>query len=175
MVIYIKKTLVKFMKVLITYFSESGNTEKIAKGIESSIGAGDATLFKIEKDTFPTDLKSYDVAFIGAPVNANGIPKPVKNFLETIPEGMKTALFFTHGMPTENLWNSAKKKSEKLIDKKNGEILGVFDCLGVHSEKVRKMMPQNLLDIGKEAAGHPDDTDLKNAAGFAEEILVKLA
>ena len=163
------------MKVLITYFSESGNTEKIAKGIESSVGAGDATLFKIEKDSFPSDLDNYDLAFIGSPVNANGIPKPVKSFLEAIPEGMKTALFFTHGMPPEDMWISAKKKSEKLIGKKNGEILGAFDCLGVHSEKIRKVLPQKLLDVGKEATGHPDDSDVKNAATFAEEILGKLA
>ena len=52
------------MKVLVTYFSQSGNTEKIAKGIwEEASQANEADLKKLE-DVGAEDFAGYDFCLL---------------------------------------------------------------------------------------------------------------
>jgi flavodoxin I len=63
------------MKVLVVYFSQSENTEKIASAIYEEISlSNDAVLKKLD-DVDPGLLNAYDQVFIGSPIHARGCSK----------------------------------------------------------------------------------------------------
>ena len=67
------------MKVLVIYFSQSGNTEKIASAIyEEASQANDAVLKKLE-DVDPDSLSEYDHVFIGSPIHAGSIAAEIQS------------------------------------------------------------------------------------------------
>jgi flavodoxin len=78
------------MKVLVACYSESGNTEKVAKAIYDGLGFVEKDFASI-KDK-PRSRK-YDVIFVGFPVHNHGVPALVENFIKRIPEGKKVAFF----------------------------------------------------------------------------------
>lgn len=115
-------TLSENKKILVTYFSHSGNTREIANQIHS-IAGGD--IFEIQNvELYPKDydavvkqakqeldsgykpelktkienIKSYDLVFIGYPNWWGTFPAPVKTFLSEYDLSGKTiAPFCTHG------------------------------------------------------------------------------
>lgn len=70
-------------KVLITYFSSTGKTEKMAQYIAEGIRfSGQAAVVKnIEDIKGPADLGGYDGFILGSPTFSIDLPKPVKTFL----------------------------------------------------------------------------------------------
>ncbi|MHA1256481.1 MAG: flavodoxin family protein [Promethearchaeota archaeon] len=52
------------MKILVTWYSGTGNTEKIAKAINEGITGHDVDLLPVN-DVDPTSLNSYDLVFLG--------------------------------------------------------------------------------------------------------------
>ena len=86
------------MKILVTYFSQTGNTEKIAQAIHvvSSINH-ESTLKSIKKVKIEV-LDDYDLVFIGSPCHDVDLAKPALRFLKKIPDSPKYAIagFFTH-------------------------------------------------------------------------------
>ncbi len=80
-------------KVLVTYFSRTGNTRKIAEAIHGALD-GDRELLPMDK---VADLAPYDLVFIGFPVQSHSVPYKVEEFLKSVPTGKKVALFSTHG------------------------------------------------------------------------------
>ncbi|MDR1251256.1 MAG: NAD(P)H-dependent oxidoreductase [Treponema sp.] len=105
-------------KILVAYFSQSGNTRSIARQIHQKTG-GD--LFEIERaipysqnyDTFAeearreqqqqarpalknhvTNMAQYDVVFLGYPIWWSSIPMPVASFLEEYDFSGKTIIPF---------------------------------------------------------------------------------
>lgn len=72
-------------KVLVVYDSVYGNTEKIAKALVEGIKSGgiEVDLMKIA-DVDLGKLGEYDLLAIGAPTQAFGIFKPMKDFLERL-------------------------------------------------------------------------------------------
>ena len=109
-------------RILVSYFSRSGNTEKVAQEIEKQTGG---TLFEIipeepypddydetverfrrerEEDARPEvagtveDMDSYDIIFVGFPIWGGDIPYVVRTFLEQYDLDGKTVVpFCTHG------------------------------------------------------------------------------
>ena len=81
------------MKALVTYYSQTGNTEQIARAIYEAI--------HFEKELLPfkevKDLQGYDVIFAGFPVQAHSVPAAFLPFFKQLPAGQKIALFCTHG------------------------------------------------------------------------------
>ena len=89
------------MKVLVSYFSQSGNTEKIAKAIyEEASQANEAALKKLE-DITPGEVAGYDFIFIGSPLHSGSLAAPVKECLGVLQasSGQKMAGFITHFAP----------------------------------------------------------------------------
>ena len=92
-------------KVLVAYFSHSGNTREVARQISEATG-GD--LFEIVPATpYPTeyravvdpvgDLSQYDVIFVGSPCWWATIAPPVATFLTSCDLAGKTVVpFMTH-------------------------------------------------------------------------------
>ena len=117
-----KKTTVEPGKVLVAYYSWSGNTRYMAKKIQAVTGG---TLFEITPKTpYPTDYRKcvaqarkeikshfkpelaarvddigkYDVIFVGSPNWCGTMAPPVATFLTTHDLKGKTVIpFFTHG------------------------------------------------------------------------------
>ena len=82
------------MKVLVSYYSDTGNTEKVAKAIYDSLEQCEKDISLI-KDA--SNLEAYDLIFCGFPVHSMGLPKKAEEFVKGIPEGKKVAYFGTHG------------------------------------------------------------------------------
>ena len=86
------------MKVLVAYYSETGNTEKIAKAIyEEASKKHEAHLKRIQDITADT-LNNYDLVFLGSACHSSDLAVPVKKLLKALPESPKFKLagFFTH-------------------------------------------------------------------------------
>ncbi|MDR3310776.1 MAG: flavodoxin domain-containing protein [Oscillospiraceae bacterium] len=84
-------------KILIAYFSQTGNTKKVAEAIAAKTGG---ELADIAGPATPpaSDLSAYDVVFVGTPNWAATFPPQVKDFLLSLNlAGKKLAVFVTHG------------------------------------------------------------------------------
>ena len=161
------------MKALVAYYSESGNTEKLAKAIYEGITAPDKEIGAIV-DVNPSD---YEVVFIGFPVQASSVPGKVENFIKSIPEGKMLAFFVTHGsLRGGQLAITALYYAFSLA--LNKTVLGTFGCRG----EVKAGIIDSLLESpehkawakeAQSAVGHPDDADLKDGEEFAGLMIAK--
>ena len=75
------------MKILITHFSQTGNTEKIAKAIGEVASQGNDTEIKKMEEVDAGSVSGYDFIFIGSPLHASNLAGPVKKFLEGLQTG----------------------------------------------------------------------------------------
>lgn len=162
------------MKVLVTYFTKTGNTEKVARAIYEVI--------RTEKDLLPVqevkDLAGYDLIFCGFPVHSHSVPLPVENFIKMIPPAKKIALFATHGsLRGGQLATTAIEHAISIASKL--KVLGTFGCRG----KVQPTIIEALLkqpehrawaETAKSAANSPDESDLEDARQFAKKVAAML-
>jgi flavodoxin len=158
------------MKVLVTFFTQTGNTEKVAQAIYQVIGA--------KKEMLPVkgvkNPDGYDIIFCGFPVHAHSVPLPVQNFIKSIPPGTKLALFVTHGsLRGGELAATAIEHAISLASKL--KVLGTFGCRGKVDAKIiegllKKPEHRAWAQTAKSAAIHPDESDLEDARQFAKKI-----
>ena len=151
------------MKSIVIYFSQTGNTEKVARAIQAGItqATGQCDLQEI-RDTNPLRLKDYDLIGLGAPV-FGGCPKNVLQFVRRLRfvGGKHAFSFCTHGtmhgtfLPT--LYPALADRGLSVI----GSADWYGDCYLLH-------MPQPYP-----TAGHPDATDLEEAEAFGREMAVR--
>ncbi|MFW9981799.1 MAG: flavodoxin family protein [Candidatus Thorarchaeota archaeon] len=182
------------MKVLITYFTQTGNTQMIAEAIHEVFSASsDADLATVRKVNLES-LGEYDLLIVGAPCHDSDIAPPVKGFLERLPKSPKFKLagFFTHATYTPdkdgrggelyNQWaGRCHPTFEKTSESKNIDFLGCFNCQGKASPPIEAFIRQQIITDDEEwekyvpeLRKHPDSTDLENAKKFAKDILGKL-
>src|SRR4030042_5608952 len=86
------------MKILVSYLSQTGNTEKVAGAIyEEASKAHEIETKKLE-EVNPENVSGYDFLFIGSPIHAGNLSGAVKDFLGRLqtPSGGKLAGFLTH-------------------------------------------------------------------------------
>ena len=164
------------MKVLITYFSETGNTEKLARAIYDGVEQQAA------KDILPIqDVKGvdeYDLVFCGFPVHASSVPGPAESFIKNIPDGKNLAFFATHGsLRGGPLAIVAFHYSISLVP--HAHIVGTFGCRGVVKQDIIDALMQSpehkrwALEA-QSAVGHPDEADLEDAKEFAGLMIAKV-
>jgi flavodoxin len=183
------------MKVLVTYFSMTGNTELVAKVIfeELSDNYDEVKLEQIAKID-PKSMEDYDLVFIGSACHDADIAKPVQAFLKNIPSssGLKLAGFVTH---STYLGDGSKRRKElyeqwagkcegslmKLCKKKGIEYLGYFHCQGKPSPEIADFIHRVIVteeeewkEYIKEVNRHPDEEDILNAKAFVQDILAIL-
>jgi len=170
------------MKVLVTYFSKTGNTEKIAKAIcEEASRANEAELKKLEEIS-PGDVAGYDFLLIGSPLHASNLAEPVKEFLGGIQagSGQKMAGFITHFAPAypDQAMDGFTEPMKAACKKKGIEYKGCFDCQGALVESLHEMVKkkQNLTDeqwaaMVKQMTGRPNEEDEGKAKAFVKELL----
>lgn len=170
------------MKILVSYFSQSGNTEKIAQGIwEEASLFSDADLKKLEDVRIET-LIEYDALFIGSPLHAGSLATPVKEFLSRIkPDSIQCmAGFITHFAPAypEQSMQGFTEPIQAVCAKNHIEYKGSFDCQGALTESLHKIVQkkQNLTDeqwndMVNQMTGHPNAEDVANAKAFVRDLL----
>jgi len=157
-------------KILVAYFSRTGNTQKVAEAIFAALD-GDKTLKRLDE---VQSLDSYDLIYVGFPVQSHSVPYKVEVFLKNIPAGKKIALFCTHGsLPGHRLSREALEHAVVLASK--ARILGTYACRGKVSLDALEALsksPEHLewAEMAASAAGHPNEIDLAEAKVFARQI-----
>ena len=147
------------MKSLIVYYSESGNTEKVAEAIAGAI-AGD---IKRVEETKPEELVDYDLIFIGTPVHGSRPAKKIEDFLDELPQlqGKKAAAFCTtHIGGDETTFKLIREK----LEKKGIIFIDGFSCLG-WSRLIGNFGPRIFN------RGRPNSEDLRKASEFAKRVI----
>lgn len=170
------------MKVLVIYFSQSGNTEKIAEAIFKEASRKDeATLKKIE-DVDPTALRGYEHVFLGSPIHARRIANEVKVFLEKMPSlpNLTLAGFITHAAPAypqQDIDEMCRPFVDACKDKEMA-YAGSFDCQGyladsMHDavQKMQQVYDSAWAEKVAQMTGHPDADDVAAAKAFARAVL----
>lgn len=156
--------------IYVTYYSETGNTEKVASAIFDTLDE-EKEIVKIENLGYDK-LEESELTFIGFPVQAGGLPKKVRDFFKGIcPIRGKIALFCTHASPREmGLVSSALKAAKKYLKDEDIEVVDDFDCLG--EVKVEQLLKMPMIrDTEKYWRGHPDDKDEEKAKKWARGLV----
>jgi flavodoxin len=166
------------MKVLVTYWSQTGNTLKIAEVIYESLSC--------EKVLKPFDevekLDGYDLMFIGFPIMQFGPPPVAKKFIAAHANGKNIALFVTHATPSNSSDPAQQAMLAKELEKckaicSHANFLGIYHCQGELSEKISNELLESGIPMLMEFAsmrpstlGHPNTEEMKLAAEFAVKI-----
>lgn len=158
-------------KALVTYFSRTGNTKKIAESIYEALAA--------EKEIKPVeevlDVDAYDVVFIGFPVYSHGVPLAVESFLKKLPLHKKIALFSTHGSLSGGLLSRTALEHASVLASK-AKVVGTFSCRGKVSLAALEVLSKSpeheaWTDMAASAGSHPDEHDLADARAFARWVI----
>lgn len=160
------------MKVLVTYYTQTGNTEKVAKAIYEAV-----TVQKEIQPLAQAKAAGYDLVFCGFPVQAHSVPGKMAEFIKGLPKGQKVAFYATHGslrggqLPRQ-AFESAAALAAGL------KVLGQFGCRGKVDPKVidalmKKPEHKAWAEEALGANGNPDAMDLKEAAEFAQAMVGK--
>ncbi|MCM2287268.1 MAG: flavodoxin [Desulfobacula sp.] len=170
------------MKVLVTYFSRSGNTEKIAKAIYKEAALANKAGLKKLEDVTPEDMAGYDFIFLGSPLHSGSLAAPVKECLGRIQScsGQKMAAFITHfapAYPEQDM--DGFTEPIKTACKANGiEYCGCFDCQGFLTESLHEAVQKKMnltdgqwADMVKQMTGRPNPEDEEKAVAFAKKVL----
>lgn len=174
------------MNVLVTYYSLTGNTEKIARVICEEVSKKHKVdIKKIEEINVET-LNDYELIFVGSPCHAGDLAGPVKNFLNTLPNSPKFKLagFFTHFSP---LWSKedhdkTRVSFETISKQKQINYRGTFHCRGAPTfspeiaemvKKAKKLSDEEYNSLIEEARKHPSPEDEERAREFTTIIITK--
>lgn len=162
------------MRILVTYYSDTGNTEKMARAIYDALPVNR----EIKQVGEALDTSGFNLIFCGFPVHAHSVPRPSAQFIKKLPDGQPVAFFSTHGSQRGgSLPRQALEHAIGLAAKQ--KILGHFGCQGQVSEKIINMLRERpehkaWVEEAEKANGHPDVNDLDDAKKFALEMLKKL-
>jgi flavodoxin I len=170
------------MKILITYFSQTGNTEKIAKSIYEGCEGKDADLKPI-KMVIPSDLKNYDLIFLGSGIYASRVNSSLVNLIATAEELPPKIVFFCTHASKDAYQDGFKQVKRKLGE--SSSIIAEFECSGDNigvPEAMRKAMLDRVPPEKRKEAeehqiwlkGRPNEEDLLNAKKFAQQVLKDL-
>jgi flavodoxin I len=162
------------MKALVSYYSDTGNTQKVADAIYDAIEESEKEIC-LAKDA--SNLSDYDLIFCGFPVQSMGLPEKMAAFVKGLPEGTKVAFFATHGsLRGGELAITAFYAALGLS--KNLKVMGTFGCRGVVKQAIVDALLKKAEHRGwaleaQSAVGHPDEADLEDAKAFAAAMVIK--
>lgn len=166
------------MKILITYSSKTGNTEKIAQAIHKGIPTAD--LLPISEIV----NLDYDLIFIGGWIDRATFDQTALTLAKQIFD-KNVAYFFTLGAyPHSEHAKDCIKNIETLLKNNNNNILGGYFCQGAIDPKLiswlstlpsdHKMSPnEERKKRWEDAKSHPDQLDLDKATEFSLDIISK--
>jgi flavodoxin len=134
----------------VIYYSETGNTRKVAGAIAAQLGV-------TAKDVGIAGVVPHDAfIFLGMGCYRSELPGAVRAFIsENRFRGRKIALFTTSAF----VLDTERRKMEKQLEELGAVIVRNFKCRG------------SFLDVNKE---HPTWLELKKAAWFARSAAITL-
>jgi flavodoxin len=135
-------------KPLVVYFSKGGKTKKVAESIAQELQCETVNT----ADSAP-DLSGIDLLIVGSGTYGGKPDKKMQEFLDGLKpvNSGKSAIFTTSAGPNPKSIAIMKES----LEAKGYDVVSTFDCRG-----------QFL--IGNR--GHPNETDLKDAKTFANNI-----
>ena len=161
------------IKVLVTYYTQTGNTKRVAEAICDEIS--DPKEIKALADV--ESLDGYDIVFVGFPIMAFSAAKPAKDFLEAHAAGKRVALFMTHASPEDQDLLGEWITTCKAVAA-DAELVGTFNCQGELSQQVADLLAGSddpgmraFAEGRSETLGQPDEARLQKARAFAREII----
>jgi flavodoxin len=173
------------MRAMIACFSQTGNTEQIARAVQGEIaGDHEVELQKIE-ELDVADLAGCELVFVATPIHAGGLSGPVKELLEKLPSspGFALAGLVTHASDAYSKENYEKglESLAALSGEKDIRYLGCFDCQGRLApaiqpmvQKARGLSDEDWAEVMAETNKHPDAEDEGKAREFARGVLSQL-
>ena len=150
------------MKCIVIYFSQTGNTKKIAEYVHLGMSlAKDTSDIAFLNDVEPQTLTSYDLIGIGAPVWYGREPHNVTEFMENMPrlKGKYGFTFCTHG----TVPGAFIARMVTALRGKGVMVSGWNDWFG---SLIDSMGPKPYY-----TDGHPDEIDLNEAKAFGKEMI----
>ena len=155
------------MKIVLFYFSGTGNTEKISEVIASELTKSNVKVdvFNItsyEERQKNHDLVPYDAILFGFPIYAWQVPKVIRKWLKSLNgEGKRCATFFTYGGVAVG---AAHYDTKEILEGSNFILIGSSEFPGKHTFNLAGW---DFLE------NRPDKGDFDIAKKFARKILKK--
>lgn len=149
------------MKVLIAYFSATGNTQRIAHAIGATLTEMGCEVVMYDITPYASrrkkiNLKQYHFILFGAPIHSWRAPRVVREWMKTLEgQGKKCSMFFTYGgfgvHPTHY-------STRRILEERGFTVVASAEFLGAHT-----------FNIGgwKAMEGRPDESDFEVAKEFA--------
>ena len=101
------------VKILITNFSNTGNTEKIAISIKDGLEGQDVDL-KPVKDVDPSSLTNYDLIFLGSGIYASRVNKALPDLVNAAQGLPQNFVFFSTHASSDSYQDGFKLVKRKL-------------------------------------------------------------
>jgi len=136
------------MKIAIRYYSETGNTAKLAEAISNVTNAKALTIDN------PL-IENVDILFLGSSVYYSSAPKKMKTFIKNINVKVGTVVNFSTASIMKSTYNSVKRQ---ILAKNINMSTREFHCKGSWAAFYE---------------ARPNDKDLNNCREFAKQILIE--
>lgn len=167
------------MKYQVVYYSETGNTEKIAKTIFEEIPGDDKDIQRLSEYIY----KDADTYFLGFWIKRGAPSMEFLDFLSSL-EGKSIALFATCGMGNTDAYYKKIERQVQAWLPENCDYKGLFICQGKMPIAIRKACEKKkieekntceycdqLIENFDRALLRPDNNDIKNVKGFVNKIV----
>lgn len=153
------------MKCIIIYVSVTGNTELIARTIQSGIkqAASHCDIVNLKEANW-RHLWQYDLIGFGCPPMKDHVETPgLKTFINNMrfAGGRHAFVFATHGTHPEFIFPSMIPR----LKRRGLTVIGMYSC---YAPCYLSIMPWPYL-----TAGHPDSIDLQEAEDFGREMVAR--
>jgi NAD-dependent dihydropyrimidine dehydrogenase PreA subunit len=154
------------VKGIVIYFSQSGNTKKIAKAIQAGMneaGSFQCDIARLKEINSQEDLKKYDLIGLGSPVLASQEPPILTAFVSSMRfmDSKHTFVFCTHGA----LPGKFMARMIPALMQKGLTVIGWNDWFG---SAWYPLVPKPYF-----TDGHPDKHDLTEAFEFGKEMVYR--
>jgi ferredoxin/flavodoxin len=152
------------MKILMVYFSATGNTAKIGRVISerlcelgAEVDERDITSLGDRKESI--DMEPYDAVVFGQPVHSLRTPRVVRDWMRTLRGGgKKSAMFFTYGGFKVH---PCHESTRQILAEQGFAVVSSAEFLGAHT-----------FNLGgwKAMVGRPDASDFQVAETYAGKM-----
>ena len=152
------------MRILIVYYSQTGNTQKIARAIRSGLREnGDEVTLRFLKEASYRELENYDALGFGSPVWYE-MPPNMRKFVEEMPDqkGKPGFSFCTHGTMPDLYFPLVVPRLARVGMK-------IVDWKDWYGNCSIQIFPEPYY-----TAGHPDKVDLSEAEEWGKDLSRKL-
>ena len=156
------------MRVIVVFFSPTGNTAQIAYIIEKTllnqnieVEMVDITIYSERQKVI--EFRSVDLIFFGFPIHVQRVPQVIRDWIQTIDGcGKPCSVFFTYGGVTTGI---AHFDTKKRLEQQNFIVVSTAEFLGEHTFNLGGW---ELL------VNHPNEQDFLIAQEYIIKTLEKL-